>query len=54
MAAAESFPAAPMDAGDRTLMDLMKAMKQWTFKPGTKDGQSVPVSIQVEMTFTLK
>jgi len=32
----------------------VKAMKQWTFKPGTKDGQSVPVSIQVEMTFTLK
>src|SRR5262245_32783209 len=32
----------------------VKAMKQWTFKPGTKDGQPVPVSIQVEMTFTLK
>jgi TonB family protein len=34
--------------------EAVKAMKQWTFKPGTKDGQPVPVSIQVEMTFWLK
>jgi bla regulator protein blaR1 len=30
------------------------AMKQWRFKPGTKDGKPVPVRVQVEMTFTLK
>ena len=32
----------------------IKAMKQWVFKPGTKDGKPVPVRISVEMTFTLK
>jgi len=30
------------------------AMKQWTWKPGTKDGKVVDVAVQVEMTFTLK
>jgi outer membrane biosynthesis protein TonB len=29
-------------------------MKQWQFKPGTKDGKPVAVRIHVEMTFTLK
>ena len=28
------------------------ALKQWRFKPGTKDGQAVPVMVTVEMTFT--
>src|SRR5712671_1523215 len=32
----------------------IKAMKQWEFKPGTKDGKPVPVRVSVEMTFTLK
>jgi periplasmic protein TonB len=32
----------------------VKAMKEWKFKPGTKDGKAVPVRINVEMTFTLK
>ena len=32
----------------------IKAMKEWKFKPGTKDGKPVPVKISVEMTFTLK
>jgi TonB family protein len=32
----------------------VKALKQWTFKPGTKDGKPVPVRVSVEMTFTLK
>jgi protein TonB len=32
----------------------VKAMKQWLFKPGTKDGKPVPVRVDVEMTFTLK
>ena len=30
------------------------AMKLWTFKPGTRDGEPVRVAVQVEMTFTLK
>ena len=30
------------------------AMKQWEFKPGTKDGKPVAVQVDVEMTFTLK
>ena len=34
--------------------EAVKAMKQWTFKPGTKDGKAVPVQIEVEMTFRLK
>jgi periplasmic protein TonB len=32
----------------------IKAMKEWEFKPGTKDGKPVAVRIHVEMTFTLK
>ena len=32
----------------------VKAMKQWAFKPGTKDGEPVAVRVNVEMTFTLK
>jgi periplasmic protein TonB len=32
----------------------IKAMRQWVFKPGTKDGKPVAVRISVEMTFTLK
>jgi periplasmic protein TonB len=32
----------------------VKAMKQWRFKPGMKDGKAVAVRVQVEMTFSLK
>lgn len=32
----------------------VKAMKKWTFKAGTKDGQPVAVRIEVEMTFSLR
>jgi len=32
----------------------MKAMKQWTFKPGLKDGKAVAVDIDIQMNFTLK
>jgi protein TonB len=32
----------------------VKAMKAWSFKPGTKDGKPVAVRVHVEMTFTLK
>lgn len=32
----------------------VKAAKQWTFKPGTKDGKAVAVRVSIELTFTLK
>ena len=32
----------------------VKAVKQWSFKPGTRDGKPVPVRVSIEMTFTLK
>ncbi len=31
----------------------IKALQQWRFEPGTKDGRPVPVIITAEMTFTL-
>jgi len=34
--------------------NAVKAMKQWTFKPGTKDGKAVAVRVHVEMVYTLK
>lgn len=30
------------------------AVKQWEFKPGTKDGKPVDVEVSIELTFTLK
>src|SRR5436189_5263111 len=30
----------------------IKAVRQWRFKPGTKDGQPVAVDVNIEMTFT--
>jgi len=32
----------------------VKAMKEWLFKPGTKDGKPVAVQVSVEINFTLK
>ena len=32
----------------------IKAIKQWRFKPGTKDGKPVAVRVLVEFSFTLK
>jgi TonB family protein len=32
----------------------IKAAKQWTFKPGTLDGKPVPVTVSLELTFTLR
>jgi periplasmic protein TonB len=32
----------------------VEAIKQWLFKPGTKDGKAVAVRVAIEMTFTLK
>jgi TonB family protein len=34
--------------------EAIKALKQWLFKPGTKAGKPVAVSVTVEMSFTLK
>jgi TonB family protein len=34
--------------------NAVKAMKQWEFKPGTKDGKAVAVRVHVMMTFSLK
>jgi len=34
--------------------EAIKATKQWTFKPGTKDGEPVNVSVNIELTFTLR
>jgi protein TonB len=32
----------------------IKAVKQWTFEPGTKDDKPVRVQVNIEMTFTLR
>ena len=32
----------------------VKALKQWTFSPGTKDGTPVPVMVEVEISFALR
>ena len=32
----------------------IEALRQWRFKPGTLDGKPVPVSVNVELTFTLR
>jgi TonB family protein len=34
--------------------EAIKAARQWKFVPGAKDGESVPVEVTIEMTFTLK
>lgn len=34
--------------------EAIKALRQWKFKPGTKDDQAVNVEVNVEMTFTLR
>ena len=33
--------------------ESVKALKQWQFTPGRKDGVAVPVVVEVEMTFTI-
>jgi len=41
-----------LDAGlDR---EAIRAVKQWRFEPGTKNGKAVPVRVALEMTFTLR
>ena len=34
--------------------EAIKALKQWEFRPGTRDQQPVAVRVQVVMSFTLK
>ena len=34
--------------------EAVRALKQWQFKPGTKDDKPVPVLVNVTMSFTLK
>ena len=34
--------------------EAVRTLKTWQFKPGTKDGVSVPVLVVVEMAFTLR
>jgi len=34
--------------------EAIKALKQWEFKPGTKDGEPVNVQIKIELVFSLK
>lgn len=33
--------------------EAVKALKQWQFEPGRKDGKAVRVRVEVEMTFSL-
>ena len=42
-------------AGDAACDDgAVKAAKQWTFKPGKREGRAVAVRVPLEMTFTRK
>jgi TonB family protein len=34
--------------------EAVKAVRQWLFRPGTKNGKPVPVKVDIEMTFTLR
>ena len=34
--------------------EAVKAARQWTFKPGMKDGKPVPVRVTIEIAFTTK
>jgi bla regulator protein BlaR1 len=34
--------------------EAVNTVKQWRFKPGTKDGKAVAVQVEIEMTFKLK
>jgi TonB family protein len=34
--------------------EAVATLKQWQFKPATKDGTTIPVLVEVEISFTLK
>lgn len=42
----------PLD--DELDQQAVKAVKQWTFKPGTKDDKPVAVQVKAEVSFKLK
>jgi TonB family protein len=42
----------PLDPG--LDQEAVKAVRQWRFKPGTKDGKPVRVRVTLELTFTLR
>ena len=45
------------DSLDKVLgldQQAVNALKRWTWKPGTRDGEPVKVAVQVQITFTLK
>lgn len=50
VAVIDSLDGSPGGLDDQAI----RAMKQWEFRPGTKDDKAVAVAVQVEMTFTLK
>ncbi len=39
---------------DELDQQAIRAVKQWQFRPGTKDGTPVAVQVNVEMSFTLR
>lgn len=39
---------------DELDQQAIAAVKQWRFKPGTKDGEPVNVAVTIELTFALK
>ena len=34
--------------------EALKAVKHWRFRPGKRQGQSVAVLVEIELTFTLR
>lgn len=34
--------------------EAVRTVKEWKFKPGTRNGKPVPVRVEIEMTFTLR
>jgi protein TonB len=34
--------------------EAIRTVKKWRFIPGTRQGQPVPVLVEIEMTFTLR
>ena len=39
---------------DELDQEAVKALKQWKFKPGTKDAEPVAVQVFIELSFTLR
>jgi len=43
-----------LDSANGLDQQAVDALRRWTWKPGTRDGEPARVAVQVEMTFTLK